>query len=485
VDKPKAPDPWLYGILSLYAALFLTYAEIQAFAFDESYHLLAAQLIDAGKRPYIDFCFPQTPLNAYWNAAWMRLLGQNWRVPHAFAALFTIGAVILMADFVLRHFPIPAWRLAGAISVALMTGLNAMVFEYAPLAQAYGICLFLIVAAFRVTLGAVDRTGPLRAALSGLLVGAAAASSLLSAAAAPVLLVWLLVYNRAGSRWSKSAAFCAAMLVPFAPVFWLFSLGPRQTVFNLITYHLLYRKLYWPNTTQHDLEVLTHWIDSGQGLVLGILAVSGLIYLIRRSAWQREAKAQFYLCAWLGAALSAEAARAHPTFGQYFVLGVPFLAMLAAVGMYAIASRVFERDRPLWTMAMVTGLTALGLAKATYYEVKDTKDWSMYERLARKIEQVTPRDALLFADEPMYFLTRRTPPPGYELSYTHEIKLPPPDAALFHILNKSEVKRQVQAGMFATTSNCDDDEIEEYGLKKLYKQHAEIDDCSVFWDLKK
>src|ERR1017187_8861981 len=62
---------WWYCGLSLYAAAFLVYAETWAFTPDEGYHMLAAQLIASGRIPYIDFCFPQTPLNAYWNAAWI------------------------------------------------------------------------------------------------------------------------------------------------------------------------------------------------------------------------------------------------------------------------------------------------------------------------------------------------------------------------------------------------------------------------------
>ena len=54
---------WLYGVVSLYAAVFLVYAETWAFCLDEGYHLVAAQLIGAGKVPYVDFFFPQTLLN--------------------------------------------------------------------------------------------------------------------------------------------------------------------------------------------------------------------------------------------------------------------------------------------------------------------------------------------------------------------------------------------------------------------------------------
>ena len=470
-------------MLSLYAAVFLVYSETWAFTWDESYHLLAAQLMGAGRRPYIDFCFPQTPLNTYWNAGWMRVLGQSWQVPHAFAALFTVGAVLLTADYVFRRFPVGSWRLAAAIAAGLATGFNAMVFEYGPLAQAYGICLFALAAAFRITVSAVDRSGPLLPALAGFCAGVAAGSSLLTAAAAPVLLVWMLFYNRAGRRWTKLIAYGIGTAVPSAPVFWLFWLGPRQTWFNVFQYHAFFRALYWPDTTRHDLEILTSWIDSGQGLVLGLLAVFGLLYVARRSAWPSALKAEFYLCAWLAVALSAWVGRAHPTFARYFLLAVPFVTILAVVGLYAIASRVLEADRARWPVLLVLVLVALGLGKSLY-ERREVR-WTPYQRLANKVDQVTPRNALLFANEPIYFLTRRTPPPGFELYYSHKLNLPPAEAALMHIITEAEVKRQVQSGMFATAYSCDEDEIDDYGLGKLYKQHVDMDDCSIFWDWKK
>src|ERR1700749_4304636 len=72
----------VYSATALISALIVTYAVTMAFVWDEGFHAVAAQLILHGKMPYIDFCFPQTPLNAYWNAAWMRAFGENWRVLH-------------------------------------------------------------------------------------------------------------------------------------------------------------------------------------------------------------------------------------------------------------------------------------------------------------------------------------------------------------------------------------------------------------------
>ena len=132
--------------------------------------------------------------------------------------------------------------------------------------------------------------------------------SLLTAAAVPVLLAWILVYNRKGTRWRKFAAFSTAAVMPFAPVFRLFWLGPRETWFNLVQYHATFRKLYWPETTSHDLDVLTSWINSGPALVLGLLAVLGLLYVMRGSQWPQSLKAEFYLCGWLAVGIAAELA---------------------------------------------------------------------------------------------------------------------------------------------------------------------------------
>ena len=85
--------------------------------------------------------------------------------------------------------------------------------------------------------------------------------------------------------------------------------------------------------------------------MLGLLALGGLLYVVRQSAWPHAVKAEFYLCAWLSAALTGEVGRAHPTFARYFLLTVPFLAILSLAGLFAI-SRAFEVDRPLWPLAL-------------------------------------------------------------------------------------------------------------------------------------
>jgi hypothetical protein len=471
------------GVACLTAAL-VAYGQTWAFVYDEGYHLLAAQLIRRGMRPYLDFCFPQTPLNAYWNAAWMSILGESWRVPHTIAALLTGGAILLLSDFVLAHFPVPRpWRTASAIAAAMLTGMNVQLFGYAPIGQPYALCLFLIVAAFRLAVVTVERASWRWAAATGLVASAAAASSLLTAVVTPVLLLWIAIYSGAERRWTRVAAFLAAAIVPWTPVIWLYALGPRQTWFNVVVYHSKFRKLYWPETTQHDLEVLTSWLDSGQALVLGLLAVGGLLYVRSQREWPAALKARFNLCGWLAVAICGWLALAHPTFARYYLLAVPFLAILAGMGLFGLASRLGVRA-PAVPLIVAVGLTAGGLAR--YLSDRyDYYTWPDYETIAREVDRVTPPNGTLVADELVYFLTRRRPPSGMELYYDHRIPLPAAELALLHILPQTELDRRLSAGVYDTAFLCQDDETyAKLGLAKLYAHREELDECSLFWGRK-
>jgi len=472
------------GVVGLLCAGLIVYSQLQAFSWDEGFHLLAAALIKSGKRPYLDFCFPQTPLNAYFYSAWMRLFGESWRATHVVASILTSGAILLTADYFLTTFPIRQWRLAGAIAVALFIGLNSTVVFFGTIAQAYALCLFLIVAAFRIAVLAVSRSSPLLAALAGLLVSAAAASSLLTAPAVPVLFLWMLISNRAGSRWSKLAAFIAAAIVPFLSVVWLFVQAPRTVLFNIAGYQLFGRRAKWEGATMHDLSVLTSWADSGPALLLGLFAIAGLVFMARKIDWPRALRREFYLCLWLVVAMALEIGVAHPTFAWYFVFTVPFLAILATAGLYEIATRLYRSDRPHWPVIALAILLVVSLGRALRDDSDEMK-WSTMESIVRKVVEVTPPNGSVWAGEQFFFLTHRPPPDGMEFQAAQKLDMPMSEAAPLHILPLKELERRVKAGAFDSIEICDDDRIKELGLPELYAKSAEFETCTVFWDKNK
>ncbi len=362
-----------------------------------------------------------------------------------------------------------------------MTGLSTLVVQFGTIAQAYGICLFFSVAAFCMTCDAAERRGLLYAAAAGFCASAAACCSLLSAPAAPVLWLWMLMFDNTQRRIAKAAAFVAGAVIPVLPIVRLYLSGPRQVLFNLFQYHLVFRRVHWEDATHNDIDVLTSWIDSPQALLIGALAIVGLI-AVTRSRWPRAQKAPYWLCAALSVGLAFQEATAHPTFARYFVLVVPFASILAAGGLYVVATRMAAAPR--YAVAAVALLMSLGLARALFDEVGDFH-WPQFEKIAARVQEVTPPGAPVWADEHIYFLTHRPPPFGMEFAFGHKLTLPPEEAHLFHLVPLAEVQRQLLAKQYATAVSCEEEEgIDRLQLPTLYAMRTKFPECSVFYQLR-
>jgi hypothetical protein len=477
-------DRFLAACLVLLAAGLLVESQTQAFTGDEGYHLVAAQSILHGKRPYLDFCFPQSPLNAYWNAAWMLIFGDTWRTAHAVAALLTAFAVVLTADYLRKRFPISEWRIPLAIAAVFLFGFNARVFFCGPVGQAYGICLFCTVAAFRTAPRAAGDNRVILAAAAGLLASAAANSSLLTLPVPIVLLIWIVVCNRVGSRVGKAAAFIAGAAVACVPLAWLFLHGPQQTIFNIVEYQGRYRRVDWPGAISHDIDVFLSTFDSSQALVLGVLAVGGLV-CATKAPWDRATRSEYYLCAWLAIAEIVFIANGHPTFSQYYMFATPFLAILACVAIYAAGTRLVAADRPFWPVLVPCLIVFLSFAKSLY-ERRDYESWREVGAIARKIREIHPAPPIL-ADDAIYFLLRYPISPGFELNDSHKLDLDPAMMTKMHLVSKPELERRIRSGYFdlvetwASQAWKQDTWISDVGLPKLYAHHIAVGDADIFW----
>jgi hypothetical protein len=488
--RPERTWPERIWIVWLAAALvcagILVYGLVRAFVWDEGFHLVAAQLILAGKKPYIDFCFPQTPLNAYWNAAWMRLFGQTWRVSHIPAALELDAAILLLTRHLLSRFPVRTWRIPCVLAGMLFFGANSVLLEFGPVAQAYAICVLSGLAAYLLTIPAARRAGWWWAFAAGLCGGIGAASSLLIAPILPVLFIWLLFKNEVGSRSAKSAAFLLGALLPFGPVIWLFAQAPHVVFFNVVQYQAIFRRADWATALAagHDFDVLTSWVDCGQTLLLASFAAVAALFLRRNRKGPQWLRDEFWLAFWTSIALVLYISTAHPTFTRYYIVGMPLYALVAAPGLMLVGSRLVSPTRPFWPAALLVLVLLLSLARSLFDE-RDGATWHRYEEIATAVSRVTPPGAMLFADEHVYFLLHRLPPSGLEFSYSHKVELPKKEAALLHIISTKELASEVKAGVFATVETCDDDKIDDWHLADSYKLRKDVSDCSIFWSLKR
>jgi hypothetical protein len=189
---------------------------------------------------------------------------------------------------------------------------------------------------------------------------------------------------------------------------------------------------------------MSSWFDSGHALLLIVLAVSAVLFVSSKDCPAAD-RSKYYLCAWLISAEALLLCNIHPTFQQYFVFVVPFLAILAPVGLRALTLRFDSTGRPLWPVLFVGAFLAFGLEKSLF-EQRDNLFWRDVESVAAKLNEVTGPAASLPADEFLYFASKRLPARGLEHADTHKLSLPAPLAARLGIISADEVKSRVTAG---------------------------------------
>jgi hypothetical protein len=215
-------------------------------------------------------------------------------------------------------------------------------------------------------------------------------------------------------------------------------------------------------------------------LLIG-LAVLGLSYIVGRSNWEPRKQREFFLCVWLIAAESAYLCIPRPTFGRYYMFTMPFLAMLSAVGLYAIAAQIGNLRLP-WRYPLVLAVVLVTAFVKYSVDALNDYSWRDLEQVADKVDQVTAPGATLMADEQIYFLTKRTPPSGLELNDSHKLQLPDAAADNLHVLSTARLTAQVAAGRFATISICnDEDRVMALGLPGRYTEKADVSACAIFW----
>jgi 4-amino-4-deoxy-L-arabinose transferase-like glycosyltransferase len=475
----------LWALIAALTAVLLGFSQTVAFFPDEGFHLLAARLVNAGKRPYLDFFYQHAPLWIYISAGWMRLFGDSWRSVHALSALLTAACAAMVARYAYSRFRGSAWRKATAASAALLTGLSYLVIEYGTIAMAYGLALFATFAAFLLAVGAMDQPRIHRVLLAGLCAGTAAAALLLTAPVPFILFLWLWQHTDPGSRTRIGGWFFTGVLLPFLPLFWLALHAPRNVLFDVIEYQLFYRATWADRSLLFlSLRGLASWLSSVQALLLILLAAISLTVLVGSQEWDQRQRREFRLCAWLVAGLAVFLATPLPTFPPYFILVVPFLSILASVGIHVMGSRLWPSARPIHVLLPIALLFALGLAKSVY--PPRPSSWQVMEELGREVARVTPENGLIYAPQLIVFASGRLPPAGMENTFGPFLRLPPERLAGLRIVPESEIDRRLSEGEFDTVViPTEDPRIERFDLLRRYAHHQQLYEFYILSDLRR
>jgi hypothetical protein len=85
-------------------------------------------------------------------------------------------------------------------------------------------------------------------------------------------------------------------------------------------------------SVRESLRTLAYWLNSSRALLLMLLAAVALTVPPSPGERDEQRRRELRLCGWLVAGLALFLAIPLPTFPQYFILVVPFLSILAALG---------------------------------------------------------------------------------------------------------------------------------------------------------
>jgi 4-amino-4-deoxy-L-arabinose transferase-like glycosyltransferase len=232
----------------------------------------------------------------------------------------------------------------------------------------------------------------------------------------------------------------------------------------------------------HNLRVLTAISHSRQFLVLILFAGVGLLFALGRSEWDPKRKAEFSLCGWLAIGLGIFLATVRLTFYQYFVLLIPFLSILASVGIMATAYWLRRPERPAWLVPGVLLLFVAGIPSWLWRE-RNHLHWPQIEGVAKTVNHVTPEDGWIWAHETIYFAAQRTPPSGFEHSDAHKLQLSLVDSADLHVVSRADAYHWAATGRFATVVTCYmiNGWPDATGIQEVYANRTTVNGCNIFW----
>jgi hypothetical protein len=374
-------------------AVFLIRSQLFAYVGDEPFHLVAAQLIYAGKKPYIDFFYQHTPLHAYLIAGLFQLC-ETWRIAHAFSALALGVSVVLACCYARDLFVEESARRTAVLLTLIFYGANSYALIFATTGLPYGFCLLCSMAALFFSRPNARR---LHSFAAGLFAGAAAASNLLTLPLLAVILLRILIRD----KW-RVLILIAGAGVACLPLLILFAESPSHVWFNLVGYHFVDRpNLGW----RFNVGQMITWFGSAQGAILTALAI--LANLFRRDD-------EIRWCSWTALALIVLISGVATTSAFYFLLALPFLVVLAAVGAVEASRRAVINRNVVAVLLVALYLLGLFGMKYVWRWQAPYADHREVEMIAQELEACTSTRGSFYAFEAVYFASHRLPPPTLE-----------------------------------------------------------------------
>ncbi len=270
---------------------------------DDGLYHYAAVRVAGGAVPYRDVFFPQMPYVLYPYA----LAGPSYLATRILSVAMAAGSLVLFAVLTRN-------RGVGGLLTLLLLALNVQFLVWMPCLKTYSMTILLSMGAFLL---AQDPT-PRRVLGAGLCLGALVSTRLLYAPF-PLIFAVALAFPAAG-RGRRLLSLGTGLLLASLPCLFLALVSPSDFLANVLGHHLIRSPEGAVANLGQKGEVLEKLLLRPQWVLLLGLAVVGLARLRSPAQW---------LALGCAGSLTAMSLLPTPSYEQYFVCVVPFVAFLA------------------------------------------------------------------------------------------------------------------------------------------------------------
>jgi len=173
-------------------------------------------------------------------------------------------------------------------------------------------------------------------------------------------------------------------------------------------------------------------------------------------------------------------------FDIFFILALPFLGILASVGVCAIGYRVWTVGKPGWLVVLVTALFCMDTVRWVHRERLGgfSNPWSHWEALGRQVDGLTPPTGLIYAHDVILLTAKRLPPSGLENDYATRLDLTDALADSIHASSHPQWIKRLQQGRFdtalVTRSEVTAGELDL--VSRAYRNSREVGGGILFWN---
>jgi hypothetical protein len=407
---------------------------------DEGFYLLASQLVQQHKKPYVDFFYTQAPLLPYAYAMWFKIAGISWFAARKFAAIQTA----ILAGLVYEQVCHDTRKCLAGLSAVLLFASSTLIFAWLPIVKTFALATLFLFIAYVILVRVTPSSAGRWYATAGFFWGLSVTTRAYFLMTGPLLLYWIFSQPN-GRRFSRILRFVGGLIVGVTPSLVLFLAAPDAYWFDNLGYHAI-RSNYglvgaWPYKVKIVLSLFGGHVTGLQVSLLTLICV--ILILVRRA--KRDAALLAILTAFF---LGFASILPTPPYIQYFSVMVPFLitaaVCLACDYFAALRNRLALIAATVLSGVLLLSFVAVGVQNFRPSLFTPQSSWTLKEvtAVSRAVDEMTAPGEEVASFWPGYiFSSTASPYPGMENNFGVWVgyKLSARKRQKYHILAETEL----------------------------------------------